>query len=72
MYKGDSDVSNTHVYDLAGFQRTAAHEFGHTLGLNDADVASNPTSIMNTDYAVQNKDVEKVIKAFATKKTQNY
>lgn len=52
----------------------ASHEFGHIIGLRDAYTLSNPpTSVMNAmDTPVQAIDVEKVIKAYATKRDQTY
>jgi len=72
IYKGDSRIS--HTYTDGEFEYAASHEFGHIIGLHDAyNLSDPPRSVMNEfGTPVQARDVERVIKAYATMTTQAY
>nr|WP_281358140.1 RHS repeat-associated core domain-containing protein [Saccharibacillus qingshengii] len=68
LYIGDSRLDNPKPKSESYFKWTAAHEFGHVLGVGDAyNLPKNkqPFSIFTAaGIPVQNKDMERVLEAF--------
>ncbi|RXZ81563.1 RHS repeat-associated core domain-containing protein [Paenibacillaceae bacterium] len=77
LYVGDDRSNITYpTFNENQFMWVAAHELGHNLGVTDAysrKGGKTITSIFNKfETAVQNIDIEKVLKAFQKNKQQNW